>query len=323
MMSLPDFKEKQVVVCYASQGHKLSFKNDNLIIKDASENTIIQLTCYRIFSLWIVGSITLTSGILQRSKKFGFSIMLMSHNHKIYGLWNSVTEGNYLLRQKQYEYSSIEIPKHLISNKIENQTWLLKTNREKSLSLKVAIKKLESHKYESENTNDLFSLLGIEGSASRLFFGNWFADIPWKGRKPRAKIDIFNVTLDIGYTYLFNLMECMLNLYGFDLYKGTLHKFFYERKSLVCDLVEPFRCIVDKLVRRACGLKQLQKKDFIENKGQFFLKLEKNKEYTKWLMEGILDYRLELFSYVQSYYRCFIRSKPVSEYPTFQIQNKD
>ena len=52
--------------------------------------------------------------------------------------------------------------------------------------------------------------------------------------------------MDIGYTYLFNFIDALLRLYGFDTYLGFYHKEFYQRKSLVCDVVEPFRCIIDK-----------------------------------------------------------------------------
>ena len=111
----------------------------------------------------------------------------------------------------------------------------------------------------------------------------------------------------------------MLNLYGFDLYQGLYHRCFYQRKSLVCDIVEPFRCIIDKQMKRAYGLKQLQQDDFRESKGQYFLKPEKNKDYTRWLMQSILDNKDEMFAYVQEFYRGFIRGKAIEDYPVFHI----
>jgi CRISPR-associated protein Cas1 len=323
MLSEKDFIEKQIVICYTNQGHKLSFKNDNLLLKDGEDKTILQSSCHRIFAIWIVGPVSLTSGILERSKKFGFSVYLMNFNHKLYGVWNSATEGNFLLRRKQYEYNSLDIAKLLIKNKIHNQAELLAGMRQKTLFQKEIINNLKMHLMQIDNVNDLTSLLGIEGSSSRIFFSSWFSNMPWKGRKPRSKIDIINTTLDIGYTYLFNLTESMLNLYGFDLYQGTLHRCFYQRKSLVCDIVEPFRCIIDKQIKKAYSLKQLQASDFREYKGQYFLKGEKNKEYSAWIMQGILKYKSEIFLYVRDYYRAFIRNKPINEYPFFKIKGED
>ncbi len=322
MLSLPDFREKNIVVCFATEGQKISFRNDNLLIKDKEDETVLQATCHKIFSVWLVGGITITSGILERSRKFGFSIYLLSYGHKLYGVWGSATEGNFLLRQKQYEYEDLGIARHLVRNKIANQAVLLKTIRGKSTDLKEAIASLTEYELQSATATDLQTLLGLEGVAARLYFNHWFGEIGWKGRKPRAKIDIINTTLDIGYTYLFNIMECMLNLYGFDLYRGVYHRCFYQRKSLVCDLVEPFRCIIDRQVKRAYGLKQLQADDFRESKGQFFLKTEKNKDYTRWLIQSILEHKEDIFSYVQEYYRCFMRGKPMEEYPVFRVESK-
>ena len=320
MLSLPDFREKNIVVCFPSEGQKISFKNDNLIIKDEEEKTVLQTTCHKIFSLWIVGCVTITSGILERSKKFGFSIYMLSHSCKPYGLWNSAAEGNFLLRKKQYDYNDLSIARRLVNNKIMNQIELLKSIRSKSQSAKDAIAKMLEYAQQTATTADLQMLLGLEGVASRLYFSHWFAGMEWNGRKPRTKIDINNTTLDIGYTYLFNITECMLNLYGFDLYKGVYHRSFYQRKSLVCDIVEPFRCVIDKQIKRAYGLKQMQADDFREQKGQYFLKIEKNKDYTRWLIQGILEHKEDIFSYVQEYYRSFVREKPIEQYPIFKIK---
>src|SRR3990170_2911129 len=134
-----DLREKNIVICFASEGQKISFKNDNLVVKDKEENTVLQATCHKIFSLWIVGNITITSGILERSKKFGFSIYMLLHNCKPYGLWNSATEGNFLLRKKQYDYNNLSIARHLVNNKIINQIELLKSIRSKPQGAKDAI----------------------------------------------------------------------------------------------------------------------------------------------------------------------------------------
>lgn len=321
MLSLPDFREKNIIVSFPSEGQSISFKNDNLIIKDGDNNTILQTSCHRIFSVIIVGGSTITTGIIDRSKKFGFSIYLMSYGLKPIGVWNSSAEGNFLLRQKQYAYSDTTIALYLVKNKIQNQMDLLKSVRFKTNRVKDAIISLEWYKTKSER--DLKSILGMEGISSRVFFQAWFEELNWKGRKPRSKIDITNTILDIGYTYLFYFLESMLNLYGFDIYKGVYHQNFYQRKSLVCDLVEPFRCIIDRKIKSAYGLNQIQEKDFTENRGQWFLKIDQNKKYSQWIVQEILKYKEPIFQYVQDYYRAFMRNKPIDEFPIFKILPKD
>ena len=322
MLSLPDFKEKSIVISFAKEGQVVSFHNDNLIVKDSEGNTILQHSCYRIFSLWIIGSTSLTSGIIQRSKKFGFSIYLFSYNLKLISIFNSGAEGNFLLREKQYKYKGLEIAWHIVKNKIENQILLLKSIRQKTLEQKTNIADLENYQNTRMDELDLKTILGTEGISSKVFFKTWFTNMDWKGRKPRAKIDITNLLLDMGYTYLFNIMEGMLNLYGFDVYKGVYHQCFYQRKSLVCDLVEPFRCIIDRKIKNAYNLGQIKKEDFKEYKGQYFLDFAKSKKYTTWLVQEIMKYKEEIFLYTQSYYRAFMRQKDISEYPVFLIKEE-
>lgn len=318
MLNLPDFLEKSIVVIFCQDGQNISFKNDNLIVKDKDNKIIFQNTCYRIFSVFLIGKITLTSGILERSKKFGFSIYLLSYGLRPIGIWNSIAEGNFLLREKQYNYNGNKIGLTLIKNKIYNQLSLLKSIRYKSNRVKEAINHLTNY-LNQEPEDNLKAILGLEGIATRIFFQAWFENHNWVGRKPRSKIDITNTLLDMGYTYLFYFIECLLNLYGFDIYKGVYHRNFYQRKSLVCDLVEPFRCIIDRKIKSAYGLNQIQEEDFSNYKGQWFLKIEKNKKYSQFIIAEILNYKEPIFKYVQEYYRAFMRDKPISEYPVFYI----
>ena len=319
MLTYPDFKEKNIVIVFATEGQKFSFLNDNLVVKDNEDNIVLQTTCYRLLALWIVGGCSVTSGLLERSKKFAFPILLLSFNFKCIGVWNSPTEGNFLLRKKQYDFQNISIAKHLVQNKICNQISNLKGIREKSNFCQEAIQKLNDFLNQIPIINEHKVLLGIEGISAKMYFAQWFDGFNWQGRKPRAKQDPINVMLDIGYTFLFYLIENMLHLYGFDIYQGVYHTNFYKRKSLVCDLQEPFRCLVDKKIKKAFGLSQVKQDDFEVIKGQYFLKRNKSKEYTKWLLSSLLENKADIFLFCQGYYRAFIRGKPIEEFPIFNI----
>ena len=319
MLSLPDFKEKTIVIVFATEGQKFSFLNDNLIVKDKEDKVILQTTCYRTLALWIVGGCSITSGLLERSKKFAFPVLLLSYSFKCIGVWNAPTEGNFLLRKKQYDFNDLSIAKHIINNKINNQLATLKSIRKKEDTCYIAIENLQEYLLQLEDATELHSVLGIEGVAAKVYFSEWFNTMNWKGRRPRAKIDTTNVVLDMGYTFLFYMVENMLHLYGFDIYKGVYHTNFYKRKSLVCDLQEPFRCIIDYQVKKAFGLGQIKAEDFEEKKGQYFLKYTKSKDYTRWMLTALLEHKADIIMYCQNYYRAFIRNKDISDYPYFNI----
>lgn len=318
MLSFPDFQEKQVVICFAQNDHKINFQNDNLIIRNEKDEVILQNSCYKIFALWVIGSTTLTSGIMERSKKFGFGIHLFSYTFRQYGVWNAPTEGNFLLRTKQYHnLNEIAISQKIIENKIGNQLTQLKSIRNKNPFQKECIQNLVKYSSEISGKTKIQEIMGLEGISSKLYFEAWFYDLNWLGRKPRAKRDILNVLMDIGYTFLFNMVESMLLLYGFDIYKGVLHQNFYQRKSLVCDIVEPFRCIVDHQIKNAWNLGQIKTEDFKIEKGQYILQYKNSKAYTKWLLTAIIDNKKPIFLYVQAYYRWFMKEKSMNDFPQF------
>ena len=198
---------------------------------------------------------------------------------------------------------------------------MLKSRRHKTSEFKNDIIKLTEYLHKLPNPKfNIQELLGIEGSASRLYFKNMFGDIGWKGRKPRAKRDIPNVLLDFGYTKLFYVIEALLNLYGFDIYKGFYHQTFYQRKSLVCDMVEPFRPWVDKRIWKAFKLKQIHDEDFIIINGQYRLFGKSAKPYITFLIQDILKHKESLFYFVQSFYRAFMQGKPIEDFPKIKME---
>lgn len=272
MMTINDFSNKQILFAFLNLGEKLSFKNDNIIIKDKNGKVKHQSTCYRLFAVFIVGHITITTGLIQRSHKFGFPIFFMTPSLKLTVLKTAITQLD--------EYLS-------------------------------AI---------SEYNGNLTGLLGYEGNAARIYFKNLFAGVGWNRRLPRIKPDYINTTLDIGYSILFNIIDSLLSSYGFDTYCGVLHKQFYMRKSLVCDIIEPFRCIIDKQIIKSIHLSQFKPEDFLVDNNRYYLNWEKNSYYIKILLTAILEEKENIFLYVQSYYRSFMKNKPISAYPFYDIK---
>lgn len=322
MLTVNDFKSKQIIFVFTNEKQKLSFSNDNIIVKDAEERVIHQSTCYRIFCLFVIGEMSITTKLIQKAKKFGFSIVLMTSGFRVYEVLSSVAKGNYILRNKQYlEKFGVEISKHIVVNKLLNQINLLKDIRVKNSSVKNNIELIQQYieKIKILKNGDEKILLGFEGMSTRLYFQSFFQTFSWNGRKPRTKVDIPNLLLDIGYTYLFNLVEAFLQLYGFDLYKGFYHTCFWERKSLVCDIVEPFRCIIDSSLKKSYGLNQIHEEDFKFINHRWFLSPNKNKHYSGLFISRLLDYRDDFFIYVQEFYRCYMQQKNIAEYPVFNF----
>lgn len=131
MLSLNDFKEKQIIFVQNSRDDetKIKFNNDNIIyLKD--DKIINQLSLYKILAIFIIGDNSFTSVFIRKAVEFGISIFLMKPNFETYASIESKAEGNYLLRDKQYHTSNeFYISQSLVKNKLWNQLALIKKDR--------------------------------------------------------------------------------------------------------------------------------------------------------------------------------------------------
>ena len=303
MLSYPDFMEKQIIWIDAWEIKKLSIQNSNLLVKD-EEKTINQVSLSKIFAVFLNGNWTFTSTLIQKLIANGAILVLMNGSWRPYALIGGETEGNTLLRERQYnDQHKLEKVKWLVNNKINNQILLLKDRRSKTQKEREGLKKMKKLLIWTEKAKTAKEILGFEGNASKVFFKLYFGKFNWRWRKPRTKYDEFNTLLDIGYTYLFNFIEAHLRLYGFDIYKGFYHTEFYQRKSLVCDMVEPFRCIVDHTLYRLLALKQFDENDFYVKQGAYCLKRWHGKKYIQAFLKAIMRNKEDIFLFLQSYYR--------------------
>jgi CRISPR-associated protein Cas1 len=316
MLTLPDFKEKQILFVQGESEKEnfLRFQNDNILYKKDGEN-IDMISCYKVFAIFITGDFSLSTVLIRNCQQYGIALFLLKNNFQVYAQINPSLEGNYLLREKQYNFTKeFEIAKKLIKNKSFNQLLLLKEQKKNNnfeKELKNIFIKIDEIKSEKE-------LLGVEGNFSKYFFNTYFNEMDWLGRLPRTKYDINNTLLDIGYTFLFNFIDALVCLYGFDTYKGFYHKLFFQRKSLICDLVEPFRCLIDRQLLKSFNLGQIIKKDFEIINGKYVLKYENQKKYLRLFFDCILKRKEDIYFYIKDYYYFMMDNN--KEFPFYKFK---
>src|SRR5205807_67862 len=94
------------------------------------------------------------------------------------------------------------------------------------------------------------SVMGLEGSAGRTYFTCIGKLVPeayrFTGRSRQPAQDAFNAMLNYSYGVLYSLVEKACICAGLDPYVGFLHTDNYAKKSLVFDLIEPFRILGDR-----------------------------------------------------------------------------
>jgi CRISP-associated protein Cas1 len=321
MLQLPDFEEKQIVIVRAEKGEEMPeirFKNENIaLIRDGK--VINQVSCHKVFALFIVGEATITTVLLRKALSYGVSVFLMKQNLDTYAAIGAMAEGNYVLRYKQYEFQdSLGFSKNLIKNKCYNQLTLLAEKNPDYFgdrSRHQAYKELSEKVDKAQNLDEL---LGLEGNSSKVFFKNYFGDLKWYRRLPRTKEDAPNYLLDLGYTLLFNFVDSILRLHGFDTYKGIYHQLFFQRKSLSCDIMEPFRCIIDNALSKGYGLGKVKEEDFKAVKGRYTLDFQKNREYVALFLDEIMKHKEDIFRYVKQFYFCVLNDG--KDYPFYKYK---
>jgi CRISPR-associated protein Cas1 len=321
MLTEPDFLAKKIVIIHANKGEKITFSNDNLVVTDKDGKIKLQYTCHRIFIVYIIGGFSITTGLIERGRRLGISFVFLTGGYKFYESIPYRSRGNTILVKRQYTTNiDFEIAKQIVKNKILSQKkilQILRTHKEGVEMLNQSLAKF------NKPIDDLATLMGIEGTAAKVYFNRVFEYMNWKGRQPRVKRDITNLLLDIGYTILFNYMDALVSMYGFDTYKGNLHQEFYNRKSLICDMVEPFRGIIDYKIRKMHNLNQIAEDDFMEQRGRYMVNYKSKTNYGLEFANEINAHSICIFRYIQSYYRWFMTSEDISKMPVVEVVKND
>ena len=307
MFTSKDIQFRTIFVINCIKHRNLRVSNGELLLEEMDEDkkkTLTKMPFQKILALFVIGHISITTPLIEKCKRFNVALVIMKPNLRPVFYWGESAEANYLLRQRQHlmDKNDLAIARTLIENKIINQKQMLLNSRRKDKLTTDAISTCECCISSMTGNDDYHKIMGLEGLASKAYFAAFFQDLNWISRKPRIKSDPINVTLDIGYTILFNFIECFLRMYGFDLYIGVFHRLWFKRKSLVCDLMEPFRPIVDRTTRTAFHRGQFHNKDFHLEKGEYHLKKDLSSDYYRLFVEDLIAYKMEIFKYIQSYF---------------------
>lgn len=324
MLTNKDLEYKTIFVINCVEKRALRVSNGELLLEETNgeeKKTLTKMPFQKMLAIFVIGHISITTPLIEKCKKFNVSLCVMKQNLRPVFFWGECAEANYLLRQKQHNFSKedITVAKALMKSKISNQKKLLKNSRRKDSFTTDAIRVCDDALGKLATTTSYDILMGMEGAVARYFFAAYYQDFDWRQRSPRLKCDAMNSALDIGYTILFNFIESFARMFGFDLYVGVYHRLWFKRKSLVCDLVEPFRCIIDQQMRKSWNLGQIKIDDFDIIKGEYRLKYEKNGDYCKLFYTALIQRKRDIFCYVQTYYRCFMKSATWDKYPVFEV----
>lgn len=138
-------------------------------------------------------------------------------------------------------------------------------------------------------------LLGLEGSISRIYFHTLALFLPnefaFTKRSRRPATDFFNAGLNYLYGMTYSIVEGGIYAKGLDPYSGFLHTDNYRKPSLVFDLIEPIRPLIDKMWIKLILKNKMTANHFIKKEQGYWL----NKEGKRIIIPAFNDYLQQRF----------------------------
>ena len=206
-------------------------------------------------------------------------------------VWHSKLGSTTLIRRKQLEIANDErglnLAKEWITTKTDNQIDFLKrlknSRPQKEEELEGYLTTLEEIRKKMDNLGGTIdekrgNMMGFEGAAGRTYFDALSFIMPdrfkFNGRSRMPAKDEFNCLLNYGYGVLYSMVEKACIIAGLDPYVGIIHTDHYNKKSLVFDLIEMFRHLVDETVVYMFSQRKIKKECFDEIKNGLSLNKE-------------------------------------------------
>jgi CRISPR-associated protein Cas1 len=227
----------------------------------------------------LMGNVQISTQAVQALCEAGVPICYFSQGGWFYGITTGLNSKNIFTRRAQFRRAEDEgfaraLARSLVAGKIRNQRTLLQRNHlEPDASALLGLKQMAE---AAERARDLEELLGIEGNAARIYFGEFAGMIKvedegralafdFEGRNRRPPRDPVNALLSLAYSVL--VKDCTIACYavGLDPYLGYYHQPRFGRPALALDLVEPFRpLIADSAVLTAINTRMVAPGDFVK-----------------------------------------------------------
>jgi CRISPR-associated protein Cas1 len=252
-------------------GGVLQIKENDKVVQEARIGETCQVN--------IFGNVQISTQAVQALCEAEVPVCYFSMGGWFYGITTGLNQRNVFLRRCQFrlaeeEYFAVRLARCLVAGKVRNQRTLLQRNHvEPNRNTLAGLKAMAER---AERASALDELLGIEGNAARLYFGDFAGMIKpdeeegsdytfdFEGRNRRPPRDPVNALLSLGYSLLAKDLTVACYAVGFDPYVGYYHQPRFGRPALALDLMEPMRpLIVDSAVLTAINTGMVTQRDFI------------------------------------------------------------
>lgn len=233
----------------------------------------------------LFGAVQISTQAVQDLCDRNIPVVYLSSGGWFFGMTRGMDHKNVDLRRQQFAAAasterSLQIARRLVGVKIRNSRTIIRRNASDPPTR--TLQRLKELITTAEEATSLESLLGIEGTAARMYFEAYgemlrppkeegdptAMTFDFDGRNRRPPRDPVNSLLSLGYAMLAKDLTIALQAVGFDPYLGFYHQPRYGRPALALDVMEEFRpLIVDSVVLSAINTGAVKPPDFIRRGG--------------------------------------------------------
>ena len=240
------------------EGERLKVKEQNRLVQEVRLREINQINLH--------GSIQMSAQAVQTVLQLNIPILYFSSKHWFYGMASGLGQQNVQLRREQFRKADdakfcLDLAQDLVRGKIQNcRTLLMRNHREPN---SVDLRQLKRLSKRVDEADSLASLLGIEGTAARIYFQAFAGMIKaglsvssggalgeerpvfdFRGRNRRPPRDPVNALLSLSYSLLVKDLTVAASAVGLDPHIGFYHQVRPGKPALALDLMEPFRPLI-------------------------------------------------------------------------------
>ncbi len=245
-----------------SRGTSLRKRNERFLIR--RDHVEHEFAASKITSIVIATAIHLTSDVVQLANQHNVDLVFLdTSGMPTARFWQTKMGSTATIRRRQLEVcetrEGLDFAVEWVAGKIDNQIRFLnelaKRRPSDNESLAAVVQSLLPLRHRiAATTGDLDeqrgTVMGLEGAAGRIYFDCLSKLLPaeyqFAGRSRQPATDSFNAMLNYAYGVLYSQVEIALILAGVDPFIGFLHTDNYNKRSLVFDMIEPFRIIAER-----------------------------------------------------------------------------
>ncbi|GAA1843814.1 CRISPR-associated endonuclease Cas1 [Pseudonocardia ailaonensis] len=251
MAASPDNRPVYVM----EQGAVVGVRRGRLEITQGSDN----LGSYRLIDvsqLCLYGNVSVSAQAMREMFAREIPVCWFSYGGWFSGMAEGLPGKHVELRRGQYTApapQTLAVASAMIEGKIRNSRTLLRRNSRVSPTR--TVEQLLDLAQSSRTAVGYPTLLGLEGTAARLYFGQFtgmltpttgidIGSFDDNGRARRPPPDPVNALLSFLYALLVKDLVIATYAVGFDPYLGVYHRPRYGRPALALDLAEEFRPLI-------------------------------------------------------------------------------